>query len=85
MTRDEKIALGRTAETELEALETAFSQLRAETFEQIASTAIEDGLLREKLCLSVIVLDRVRDIMGHYVSTGKYEMRILQEEVTPDA
>lgn len=67
------IAKGHAAARELEQTEEAFAAVRQALLEEAAIAKIEDVLRREKLILSVQVLDGVKQALFTVVSAGLVE------------
>lgn len=81
--------LARLARSELEATEDAFDTIRAEALEALATSALGESLLREKLYLSVQAIDAVRDRLRQHVANGvmaehNKSMRQLLGEIEAD-
>jgi len=65
------IAKGHAAARELEQTEAAFAAVRQGLLEKAAATPITDALMREKLILSVQVLEAVKQAVQSVIDTGK--------------
>lgn len=69
---EQAIRDGRQALAELQMTDKAFARLRQAMFEKIASSPLDAQPLRERLYLSVQILDGVRDALMEAVADGEH-------------
>lgn len=70
MTDAEEIAQGSRARTDFQAFEDAFDKLRAVSLEKIIKSAPADLALRERLVVTVQIIDAIRDELLRLAGAG---------------